>query len=493
MLRTALANIHDAGSPLRFAPPQAQAPDIARLLVERYGANAEPRQSANSLQALLRRLRLARFEWDKVGPADRLDVAWVLWEGTAPPAEHEAFLHDFLQWVEMSQRRLQAARLAASWAVAFDPDLRSIRVIGDWLMGHAAWLPDPWPRLAHEFEIFSVANGPAGLAESFLAGEETAASFFQRLRLPARAAAGGLALEALAAAASCVEHRLAREPRLAARLCDLSLHGTAFRPDATMGSAPARGRAVRRALAETLLSSWQQQAPPPDVKARIVAYLLRHYGDPRVTREHWAEMRAPALAIMRRWLTERTVAIYFRLAGAAKSAAREQLAGREKFWMSRLEQIDDAWLLAGPRSIPMFGSDQPAHGSLIGCAPDQSALLLRVGGMTVLESSHEASETVWLPGNPLAPPLYRRKNQPYGPAALSNGADFSSAFSHRGNDTWQERLAQFIDRRCGDGGVAPQAATARTVPAAAPLSSRATKSRGTAPAREIVVDAVTVT
>ena len=131
MLRAALASTRAAGFPIVFAPAPAKAPDIARLLVERYGESAEPRKSAHALQALLRRLRLARYDWDKVTPADRLDVAWVLWEGPTPPAEHEDFLRRFLNWVELPWRRLQASRLAVSWAAALDPDLKSIRVVGD--------------------------------------------------------------------------------------------------------------------------------------------------------------------------------------------------------------------------------------------------------------------------------------------------------------------------------------------------------------------------
>jgi hypothetical protein len=446
MLRAALAGIRDADLMLRFAPPPPKAPEIARLLMERYGENAGPAKSSNALEALLRRLRLVRYDWNKVAPADRLDVAWVLWEGTVPPAEHEAFLHGFLGWVEKPWRRLQAARLAASWAAAFDPDLGSIRRAGDWLARYAARLPEPWPRLAEEFQIFSVEHGPAALAKTFLAGEETAIRFFQRLRLPARAAAGGLALAALAAATASVERRLAREPRLAARLCDLSLHGAAFRPDAAIGRFPRRGKVIRRALAEAVLLPWRDQTPPPEVKARISAHLLRHYGDARVTPAHWPDLRAPAATIMRRWLTEQSIAAYFRLARQTTSADRDQLAEREEFWRSQLERIDDAWLLAGRRCIATLGPDQPAHGSLTGCRPDQSALLLRVGGTTVLESSDAASESAWLPGNPLASPLYRPADQPYWPAALASGADFSSAYSRKGNDTWQERLAEFIGR-----------------------------------------------
>ena len=117
--------------------------------------------------------------------------------------------------------------------------------------------------------------------------------------------------------------------------------------------------------------------------------------------------------------------------------------------MSCLDQIDDAWLLGSPRSIAVLGSGRLAHGSLTGCRPGQSALLLRIGGMTVLEMSDRANESVWRHGNALAPPLYRRADQPYWPAALANGADFSSAYRSRGNESWQQRLAGFIERHSG--------------------------------------------
>ena len=150
---------------------------------------------------------------------------------------------------------------------------------------------------------------------------------------------------------------------------------------------------------------------------------------------------------MRRWLTEQTVATYFGLARQTKSANRMRLAEREEFWLSRLDAIDDAWLLSGLGTAAALGADQPAHGSLSGCRPDQVGLLLSVAGMTVLELSHETSESIWFAGNPLAPPLFRRTDQPYWPAALASGADFSSAFSRNGSDNWQERLANFLDKQ----------------------------------------------
>jgi hypothetical protein len=87
-----------------------------------------------------------------------------------------------------------------------------------------------------------------------------------------------------------------------------------------------------------------------------------------------------------------------------------------------------------------------AHGRLGGFKPDHAALLLRVGELTILESSHESSEAIWLPGNPLAPALYRPASEIYWPRTLSNSPDYSSAYSAAGSYNWQERLATFFGR-----------------------------------------------
>jgi hypothetical protein len=446
MLRAALAEFGDADIAPHFAAPPTKAFDAARRLIELYGNGEGPRQSADALAALLARLRRLRFDWERVDVADRLNVAWVLWEGLHPPAEHEAFLCGFLGWLEAPHRRRQAARLAIVWTAAFDPKLASIRVAGDWLAAHKTWLPDPWPRLACDFDIFSSETAARSLADAFLASDETAAQFFARLRLPIRAVRGGLALEILAAAAANIERRLPREPHLASRLCDLAVQDQTLRPDAAMKRAPERAGALRSLLAEALLSPWELKAPPPDVKAATIAFLLRHYDDPRIASRRWARLRCSAVAVMHRWLTEAAVADYFQLAARVKSADKPQRAERRQFWMDRLAQIDDAWLLTSPSAKAVL-PDQPAHGRLGGCRPDHVALLLRVGDIIVLEASDATSETAWLAGNPFAPRLFRAADEIYWLGALTRSPDYSSAFGHQDGGTWQQRLAAFLDQR----------------------------------------------
>jgi hypothetical protein len=447
MLRTALAEAAETEVAPHFAMPASQAAVVARDLVERYGDGQEPRYAPDALQALLRRIRLAQYDWENVVPADRLHVAWVLWEGHAPPAEHESFLRDYLEWLEAPNRRHQIVRLALAWTAAFDPALSSIATIGDWLAAHAAALHDPWPHLAAEFDIFSHANGPTALAEAFLGSDETTAEFFARIKLPTRATSGGLILETLSIAAAATAHWAPEDPRLALRLCALGRDGDTFRPDAVAAKMPERAAALRVAIAEALLLPWENLEPPAAVKEPLIAFLLHHYGDVRVAPQLWASLSAAAENVMRRWLMEKTIASYFRLAAQSKTADRARLIERQEFWLSRIDQIDGAWLLAGPQSVAALGAGpQLAHGRLGGFKPDHAALLLRVGELTVLESSHESSEAIWLQGNPFAPALYRPASEIYWPRTLSNSPDYSSAYSASGSYNWQERLASFFDR-----------------------------------------------
>jgi hypothetical protein len=441
-LRDALETAAGPRARTAFAPPkQAHLPDVARRLIARYGSSEEPRRSAAQLAALLQRLRAVQFDWESVSPTDRLDVAWVLWSGPQSPAEQPGFLLGFLGWVETPWRRVQARRLAIAWAAAADRELVSIQTVGEFLMARGSRLGPPWSQLATELDIFSPARGPALLAEAFLAATESAEAFLDRIALTGRAAAGGLLLETLAAAAARVETRLARLPHLAASLAGLSLHRQVFRPAAMARSIPDRAAHVAASIAEALLLPWQDVEPPPAVQAQIADYLLRHYGDARVEDAIWATLRPPARDIMRSWLTAKTIDSFFRLAGDGEADRR--------FWTAYGDHVDDAWLLAGSASAALLKKTRLGHGRVAGCRADFCVLLLGIRGLTIAKTSNEASWHAWLPHNNLAPPLYGGRAQPCFPAALSNGADFSPAYSRKNDGLWQDNLHDFIELHTG--------------------------------------------
>jgi hypothetical protein len=442
MLRDALEIAAGPDARPRFAPPDKEAlPAVVRGLIARYGSSEEPRRSAAQLAALLQRLHDAAFDWDRIGASDRLDVAWVLWRGAQKPAEQPEFLRRFLAWVETPWRRVQARRLAIAWAEAADPELASIRIVGDFLAARASRLGAPWSRLAGEFDIFSLARGPARLAEAYLAGGDDAEAFLERIGLAGRAAGGGVLLETLADAAERVAARMREAPHLAAALEELSLHRGAFRPAALGRAIPGRAGAVSLAVAEALLLPWRDGEPPPAVKTRIVEYLLRHYGDARLREAIWGRLRPPCRDIMQRWLTAWTIDAFFRLAGDGSEGRR--------FWTAYGEHVEDAWLLGGSASAARLKEIRLGHGRIAGCRPDFAVLLLGIRGLTIARASGDATWHAWLPHNRLAPPLYGGRSEPCYPAALSNGADFSPGFGRQDDGLWQDRLHDFIKLHTG--------------------------------------------
>jgi hypothetical protein len=445
-LRQALAG---AAAPRRFAPPAApKLAEIARSLVECYGSSQEPHRTPRQLDTLLERLRALRFDWDRVTAADRLDVAWILWRGAQPPAERPDFLRGFLEWVETPWRRVQARRLAISWAAAFDPDLASIRSVGDFLAARAGLLAAPWTGLAAAFDIFSIQRGPRMLAEAFLASDESAADFLARLGIAGATASGGFMLETLGAAAELVEARLAAAPRLAARLADLSVHRRVFRPAAMARPLPRGAARVRQLLPEALLLPWRAAAPPPAVQAPIAAYLLRHYGDARVQEAIWKDLRRPCRDIMQRWLTASTIAKFFRLSTQFGEDANAALDGL-RFCQSYGDHFDYAWIVGGSKIGAVLAESKIGHGRLVGCRPDQFILVLGLRGLTIAKASGDAAWRVWSPLNNLAPQAYCGMTEPCFPAALTNGADFSSSYSRKDEGSWQDRLHDFIAARTG--------------------------------------------
>lgn len=431
-------------SALRFAAPPPLLNDVAALLVGRHGDGTTLRKSPDERAALLERLRLARFDWNKIRTSDRYEAAWVLWDGPEPPAENKNFLAALLAWAETPWRATQACRIAASWADAFDPGLGSIQIVAEWLAAHAAELVAPWPLLAKEFAIFSLEKAPINLARLLLAGMETEQTCFDRLGLADRTEASGLRLAALGAVADILAPRLAERPALATRLIELSLRQPGLAPGGNARARHSIAKSIRVKLAETLLLPWRHEDPPQRVKDQIVNYLLRHCEDPRVDDAIWGDVEPLATNIMRDWLKAKTIAAFFRLADRKKGDHRAQAGMREGFWMSYLDRIDDAWLVAETQSVATLGTTKLGYGRMIGSRPGDCALLLRIGGMTIVETSHSASEHVWLAGNRLAPPLYQERDNSYHLAILTSGADFSSGYSCSSGRDWRERLNEFI-------------------------------------------------
>lgn len=225
-------------------------------------------------------------------------------------------------------------------------------------------------------------------------------------------------------------------------------------------------RNINAMLTWALLTPWVNRPPPDDHRNRITNLLVSRVGDPRIHLARWqalaAEMRDPdalrLVAMVRRWLTQRTVRQFFAIVGATTNDPR-QWAAREEFWLAYLDDgaIDDAWFAFGRQAEALAqGTIRPddglMYGEITGGGADssQSALIMAIGDVRIAEWSNNGACRFWDRRDPKAPELY--KSQYFGMQlrAMNGGQGYDKRFAaipHAGG--WQPKFAGFIYRLSG--------------------------------------------
>ena len=218
-------------------------------------------------------------------------------------------------------------------------------------------------------------------------------------------------------------------------------------------------KSQRRILfANALLHPWKRQVPPDHVKAALVEFFVKVYGDPRLRGNRtyfWDGVSQPALAVLMNWLVGDTLRGFMRL---LERTADETWAYRQKFWMAYYDKrhIDEAWLALGTQALVLKRRLQAVDqglgsGTLEGASPNQSVLLLRIGGLTFTEWSHSGSMRAYLDSDPSVPDLYQTHYHSDNlRAAISldfhDGMNQNPELRHMQSTrgTWQRKARDFI-------------------------------------------------
>ena len=220
---------------------------------------------------------------------------------------------------------------------------------------------------------------------------------------------------------------------------------------------------LRISLANSMLLPWDRARAPDSIKSKLVTYFVKHYHDPRLLGpanpgHQWQGVSQDAVATVRRWLAGDTLRGFLQI---LQRTADEIWQYREKFWMAYYDAgyVEEAWLVLGDQAAlqarQIFGN-QPSmtYGRFTGGAtPQQSVLLLKIGGLVFSEWSHNGSLRAYRDNDPKAPRLY---DQRY------HGVDLRDPVSldfHRGQNerpqlthaassygTWQRKARDFINR-----------------------------------------------
>lgn len=203
-------------------------------------------------------------------------------------------------------------------------------------------------------------------------------------------------------------------------------------------------------IGNALLLPHTRVIPLPATKGLLERFLLTHLRDPRIHTRKWQGVDAAAKAIFMRWLVGATLEDFFRL--IERHALERHWRYRQAFWGAYLKNdlIDDACVVLGENARALakqvFRAPGFAFSSLKGGNRDHSVLLMRIGGMTISEWSHNGRLRFWLPENKKRPTLHQLS---YTRDELTSDENFYK--DHHGSEhyTWQRTIAEFLQKQVG--------------------------------------------
>ncbi|MFP5492535.1 MAG: EH signature domain-containing protein [Bacteriovoracia bacterium] len=202
-------------------------------------------------------------------------------------------------------------------------------------------------------------------------------------------------------------------------------------------------------IGTTLLSPFLNNDPSEDIKSKLIVFFDTYFGDPRTKNELWLKIDPGLKKVILRWKVGLTLKAFFGIieyAAKTDKDADRMWKYRKIFWNAYLEEkhIVEAWVLLG--TVAYEGRNNYIEkgipfGRVKGGQPNHSAILMKIGSLTICEWSHSGAIRIWEEGNPKAPSLY---NDSYHKDELIKGADVDVA--HFGSEVsrWQDTIAEAI-------------------------------------------------
>ena len=202
-----------------------------------------------------------------------------------------------------------------------------------------------------------------------------------------------------------------------------------------------RYSASRTKLAEALLLPWRFNQPDTSTQSRLITFLLKHYGDPRIG-----------------WINGRTLEVFFRILQATADSIWQY---RQKFWTAYFKagHIDEAWVALGPDAATVLkrldDTKQLKYARLLGSESSQSVLLIRIGQIIFCEWSHNGRLRAQRLDSPSAPKMYwtyyDSDTLRFESLDFNNGITQDPGLVHFSsqNGGWQDRARLFIQKQIG--------------------------------------------
>jgi hypothetical protein len=168
---------------------------------------------------------------------------------------------------------------------------------------------------------------------------------------------------------------------------------------------------------EALLSVWQGETPPDEVRHEISEAIINAYNDPRLHRGGiWSGFDPELRNVLLRWLTKQDMKFFCDMVSATQNS--RMWPPRRDFWLDLYEDqmIDEAWVAFGisarqyaQRHLMRGGNANQSRrfGRQLDRGGNTSLLVMRIGNKIVVDGCHSYKTHIFRQDDPNAPKLYQ--------------------------------------------------------------------------------------
>lgn len=434
---------------LRVHAPQVR--DIAReanKIIYKGGTIGQEVSVADIQEKLV-----AAFKQGKLANLNRRELRQVprgFFDGPLPIAIEAPLRENVLQLI--GNRRQKSAVLASVFQYLewFDPQNEALKLVGEWLDEVVRGWSWPWHDRAIRYQLFKVNEAPSRLAVTVLNNGMPVHRVLEDIGLHEFSATGALVEYAFAAACLFVSRTdQSKVVVLQERLIAWANRGSGFSYEKLFPL-----------YVSALLEPWESLEPTEVHRRAIIGELEEYAGDPRVRPAKWnvVKDRAPkAYAVLLRWLTKASVYQFFDIVDRVTDN-EIMWKYRRAFWTSYLEvgHIEQAWVVfgaSGQRLARQLAKESDDKGLMYfgklakggSRSPNHTALVVKIGDLTIAEWSHNGKYNIWKKNDAGAPKLFQDYYQPDDlRLAPIDGSHTSSE-----NFGWQRTVAAIIKNETG--------------------------------------------
>ncbi len=356
------------------------------------------------------------------------------------------FIREYLKMIEQQDSRTIWRALIISYLTNYKPESKPIAMIAKCLSENRTLLPNGWPKVIDEVNLFDVRQAPQHVADFIFSRDDKIASLLDGIALDDRSA--GMM--------EYVRRQIAEKIRdeVIKRGQSKFENMSRFHKWITNESNKI-GDAFREASMIGLIGPMVKGESHSLMSKKSEKLLLETYGDPRIPEERvgWPGPEEYIRMFIRRLnsgILERFLRIIQRT--VHESSAVGMWTAREEFWRAKyLDKIDDALIICGRAARELLEQERMMdpddydlpYSRLQGGEREQSVLLMKIGDMTVAEWSHNGSCRIWKKGNRSAPEFTRDEELSHDTLS-SRRSNSDCRIPHLGG-TWKYKIQSCLD------------------------------------------------